>query len=428
MGLTQSVSFGQDDEEEGEEEEGEEEEADVKEVTRQGVQEEAEKKLLGLQKSKLTRKINGLDELEQDPEIVPFESSASPASSVTTPHLGPSIRVWDPGHMLSPLNLNSHGRSSSSRVHIPPGALVGEICTEVYLIRHAESNMNILPGVICGRSPSAMITSEGRRQARALGVFLLSHGVHFDAVFSSPLERCKQTAVSVCQEVNFAKDKIEFADALIELSQGAWEGLRRSEIYTPELLNVIANCQPDFHAPEGESQRQVEFRMIEFLNNVVLLKAVETSLHRDAKSSFKKQSKTNLLMQVHPLNDATDEGKGSEAMMPLAAGTGALYSSKGSGKSRLHVTSSEAVNAMGSKMHSSGEHDQRVASRPTSFNVAIFSHGTAIKCLLRGVLESNPNMTHRFTIDNTSVTVLRHSTYSGWQIKRVNDTAHLRLL
>lgn len=420
MGLTQSVSFGQD-----EDDEEEEEEAEVtEEATQQGVQKEAEKKLMAVQESKETLKVNSLDELEQDPEIVPFESSASPASSVTTPHLGPSVRVWDPGHMLSPLTLTPHGRSFNPRVHIPPGTLVGEeICTEVYLIRHAQSNMNKLPELISARSPSAMITPEGKRQARALGVFLLSQGVHFDAVFSSPLERCKQTALSVCQEVNFSKDKIVFADALMELSQGLWEGLRRAEVYTPELVSVIANSQPDFRAPGGESQRQVEFRMIEFLNNVVLAKAMEASLFKDTK----KQSKTNVLMQVHPLNDVNDEGKGSEVMMPSAAGNGVLYS-KGSGKSRLQVTSSDATNASVRDAHNAREQDQRGASKPSSFSVAVFSHGLAIKCLLRGVLGSDPNMTHRLNIDNTSMTVLKHSTNKGWQIHRVNDTAHLRLL
>ncbi|KAI5066020.1 hypothetical protein GOP47_0018644 [Adiantum capillus-veneris] len=252
MGLTQSVSFGQDEDDEEEEEE----ETELKdELMQQSVQNETSNQTVAVQESKQKMKVDQLDELEQDPEIVPFEPSASPASSVMTPHLGPSVKVWDPGHMLSPLSLSQHGRSFNMRMHIPPGALIGdEICTEIYLIRHAESNMNLLPGLISGRSPSAMITPEGKRQARALGVFLLSHGVHFDAVFSSPLERCKQTAVSVCQEVNFAKEKLEFADALMEMSQGLWEGLRRSEIYTPELLNLRANTQPDFHAPGPSSE------------------------------------------------------------------------------------------------------------------------------------------------------------------------------
>ena len=48
-------------------------------------------------------KLDISDKLEQDPEMDPFESSASPVSLVSTPHLSNSmIRVWDPSHILNP--------------------------------------------------------------------------------------------------------------------------------------------------------------------------------------------------------------------------------------------------------------------------------------------------------------------------------------
>jgi hypothetical protein len=37
-------------------------------------------------------------------------------------------------------------------------------------------------------------------------------------------------------------------------------------------------------------------------------------------------------------------------------------------------------------------------------------------------------MSQRICIDDSSVTVLEHLPRTGWQIKRLNDTAHLRLL
>lgn len=74
-----------------------------------------------------------------------------------------------------------------------------DVHTEVYLIRHAESTMNAHPELVSGRSPLATLTALGKRQAHALGVHLRSLGVDFDAVYSSPLERAKQTAFFVCQ-------------------------------------------------------------------------------------------------------------------------------------------------------------------------------------------------------------------------------------
>lgn len=73
------------------------------------------------------------------------------------------------------------------------------VCTEIHFIRHAESTLNAKPELIGGRSPASPLTALGKRQARALGVHLRSSGMDFDAVYSSPLERAKQTAYIVCQ-------------------------------------------------------------------------------------------------------------------------------------------------------------------------------------------------------------------------------------
>jgi broad specificity phosphatase PhoE len=68
--------------------------------------------------------------------------------------------------------------------------------------------MNAKPELIGGRSPSATLTSFGKRQARALGVHLRSAGMEFDAVYSSPLERAVQTAYAVCQVMRHCQNPI----------------------------------------------------------------------------------------------------------------------------------------------------------------------------------------------------------------------------
>lgn len=405
MGTSQSapVKKREDEEEhkeEDEDEDSEEEEEEWEEEEGDGeLHEEMPQAGEHVEKQK-----NMTEKLEQESAMVPSSSSVS---SVTAPHLGPSVRLGDPGHVLS---FQTHVQSFNSSVG-------DELCTEIYLIRHGESSMNTLPDLIGGHSPSALLTAEGKRQARALGVFLLSHGLRFDAVFSSPLERSKQTAICVCQEVNFPQEKIELGDALMEISQGLWEGLRRSEVYTPDLINVMNNSQPDFHAPGGESQRQVEFRMVEFMNTTVLPKAVQANLQRDTGLYYnKKQSKSNPTMEIHP-DKAAAEGKASGAVTNLFV--------KGSGKSRLQISSKGETSAA---ERLSSVQQLQVAPKAAPYCVAVFSHGMAIKCFLRGILGSGPGMTHKLRIDNTSMTVLKHSTYQGWQIQRVNDTSHLRLL
>jgi broad specificity phosphatase PhoE len=71
--------------------------------------------------------------------------------------------------------------------------------TEVYFISHGECDLNLRPDLIGGRCHVATLTPNGKRQARALAVFLNSEGVRFTSVFSSPLDRARSMAVSVCQ-------------------------------------------------------------------------------------------------------------------------------------------------------------------------------------------------------------------------------------
>jgi broad specificity phosphatase PhoE len=56
--------------------------------------------------------------------------------------------------------------------------------------------------------------------------------------------------------------------------------------------------------------------------------------------------------------------------------------------------------------------------------VLVFSHGMAIKCLLRRILGSDARMSRRIRLDNTAVTELVHDG-THWEVARVNDTAHL---
>lgn len=157
------------------------------------------------------------EELEQEPEESPFEHSSSPLSPQISmsrsPFFGPSMRNSDPYNAITPVSLSptSAPVSQLSRFHnvssaISPGPFLPswllaaeEFDIEVYLIRHAQSTANVRPELIGGRSPSATLTETGKHEARALGAFLRSTGVVFDAVYCSPLDRAKQTAEVVCQ-------------------------------------------------------------------------------------------------------------------------------------------------------------------------------------------------------------------------------------
>jgi len=58
-------------------------------------------------------------------------------------------------------------------------------------------------------------------------------------------------------------------------------------------------------------------------------------------------------------------------------------------------------------------------------NIALFSHGMTIKCLLHHIMGFDKSFTWKVSIDNTSITHLSFGD-KGWMLHSVNDTAHLK--
>ncbi|KAJ3671816.1 hypothetical protein LUZ60_007895 [Juncus effusus] len=324
--------------------------------------------------------------LEQEPEILLCRAAASPLSpqpsNAGTPRMIPSIRVWDPCHIISPPPLLN---SASTSNHIASNL---QNSVEVVLISHGESETALRPDLIAGRATAAGLTARGERQARALAVFLKSRGIRFESVYSSPLIRARATASLVCNELEFPENQIQESESLAEMSEGQWEGLPKSEIYTSQ----IEKSNSDFAPPSGESLRQVTYRVIEFLNRVIL------RLPEKEKQLF-----------GLPFSRQTSMNSFSRPSLQR----------KKSGKSRLQFVGD----------NSNDLEEDNVESNGGGLNcVGVFTHATPIKCLITAVLDCGPMVSKRICVDESSVTVLEHCLRDGWKIKRLNDTSHLRLL
>ena len=89
--------------------------------------------------------------------------------------------------------------------------------TEIYLIRHGQTDYN-RQFRLQGRS-DIPLNRLGLAQARAAHEAL--RGVHFDAVYASPLRRAVDTA---CIVSGWPEEKIELDPRLIEIGFGIWEG------------------------------------------------------------------------------------------------------------------------------------------------------------------------------------------------------------
>lgn len=201
---------------------------------------------------------------------------------------------------------------------------------DLYLIRHAESDMNNNPHLIGGRSNETPLSERGKIQSLMLGRRLYKSEISFDSVYTSTAKRALATAKPVSDQLGYSIDEIIQCPELLELDQGDWEGTPRIEVYTPEVLQKINSNNWEFTPPNGESQKNVEERMLIWANALI----------------------------------------------------------------------------------------------PYSMTVAAFTHGMAVKCLLRGIMQFSPKMTYKITLDNTSITRLKHDD-TGWHLISVNDSAHL---
>jgi probable phosphoglycerate mutase len=79
--------------------------------------------------------------------------------------------------------------------------------TELFLIRHGDAipgAEEIIPSGIYNNLP---LSQKGRQQAAALAERLKS--IHFDAVFSSPLRRCLETAAPLVAQIGLEPEVIE---------------------------------------------------------------------------------------------------------------------------------------------------------------------------------------------------------------------------
>lgn len=142
----------------------------------------------------------------------------------------------------------------------------------LYLLRHAETDYNAHAQFIGGRSNHIPLSTKGRKQALEVGKLLKDSNIQFDKVFCSIANRTRETFDIISSQAKIIDNAIVYAEELQELSQGDWEGKLRSEIYTPKQLEEINSNQWLFKAPGGESQKEVEERLLNFISSKILEK------------------------------------------------------------------------------------------------------------------------------------------------------------
>src|SRR4051794_40324513 len=119
--------------------------------------------------------------------------------------------------------------------------------TLVLFVRHGQTATTgqLLPG----RSPGLHLADAGKAQAQAAADALATLP-KVDAIYSSPLERAKETAAPIAAARGL---KVQVERGLLELDVGDWTGEELKKLRCTPEWRVVQQYPSGFRFPSGES-------------------------------------------------------------------------------------------------------------------------------------------------------------------------------
>jgi probable phosphomutase (TIGR03848 family) len=145
--------------------------------------------------------------------------------------------------------------------------------TTVLLVRHGLTSSTAQ--VLVGWTPGVGLSERGRAQAEALAERLVP--VRLDAVVTSPLQRCQETAAAVVRRpatlaeptdpsgtVSASRPPVAVDERLGECRYGDWTGRPYGELTKDPLWRVVQEHPSAvvFPGPEGEALRDTQARAV----------------------------------------------------------------------------------------------------------------------------------------------------------------------
>ncbi|HEY80008.1 MAG TPA: histidine phosphatase family protein [Anaerolineae bacterium] len=144
--------------------------------------------------------------------------------------------------------------------------------TILYLIRHGETDANVA-GVWQGSTDSPL-NARGEAQARALARHLADERLPIAAIYTSPLQRARQTATIIARALGDVPVIVD--SGLAEFHLGEWEGLTYEQLREEKQLWKRMGEDPDFAPPGGESARDFAMRLLHSIQTIVQTHAGES--------------------------------------------------------------------------------------------------------------------------------------------------------
>lgn len=136
--------------------------------------------------------------------------------------------------------------------------------TRLLLLRHGQTELSVQRRYSGRGNPP--LTDTGRQQADAAARYLAQRG-GIAAIFSSPLQRCRETAAAAAKLLRL---DVTVDEDLTETDFGAWEGLTFTEAVQrdPELHRRWLN-DTSTEPPGGESFDAVQMRVVQARDRII---------------------------------------------------------------------------------------------------------------------------------------------------------------
>jgi probable phosphomutase (TIGR03848 family) len=129
------------------------------------------------------------------------------------------------------------------------------------LVRHGRTDA--AGKRLTGWAPGVHLNEDGRRQAERLVERL--DGIRVDAIYSSPLERCRETAAPLAKARRLS---VHVRRSLIETGYGDWTGRSIAQVRKTKLWRTVERVPSAMRFPGGESLLEVQARAVAQVNRI----------------------------------------------------------------------------------------------------------------------------------------------------------------
>lgn len=139
---------------------------------------------------------------------------------------------------------------------------MSQVTTYVLLIRHGENDW-VGTDRLAGRSPGVHLNDKGRQQAQELAQLL--HEQPIAAIYSSPLDRCVQTAQPLADALSLP---VTVEPGVLEVDYGGWQAGHLKELAKLPEWHLVQHYPSTFRFPQGETLREVQSRALSAIERI----------------------------------------------------------------------------------------------------------------------------------------------------------------